>query len=160
MRETVKVAVDGISLGDVQVKRVLCTRNLGVQMDASISMENHVVNICKVCNYYLIWIKRIRHVLRPYAAKALVQALVISRLDYCKGLLVGLSCKLIQKLQRVMNMAARVITCATRATPSTQLLQELHWLLIKERICLKIAVTVFKSLPGAAPCYISDILTL
>ena len=82
--------------------------------------------------------------LTPYAAKAIVQALVISRLDYCNGLLVGLSYKLIHKLQRVMNMAARVITCATRDTPSIQLLQELHWLPMEERICLKIAVTVYK----------------
>ena len=159
-RNSTKVAVDGISLGDAHVKRVPCARNLGVQMDASISMENHIVSICKVCYYYLKWIKRIRHVLTPYAAKAIVQALVISRLDYCNGLLVGLSCKLIQKLQRVMNMAARVITCATRDTPSIQLLQELHWLPMDERICFKIAVMVYKSLQGTAPCYISDLLTL
>ena len=86
-------------------------------------------------------------------AKATVQALVISRLDYYNGLLVALSCKLMQKLQRVMNMAAHVI-------PSIQLLQELHWLPIEERICFKIAVTVYKSLQGAAPCYVSELLTL
>ena len=57
-------------------------------------------------------------------------------------------------------MAARVITCATRDTPSIQLLQELHWLPMDERICFKIAVMVYKSLQGTAPCYISDLLTL
>ena len=50
-RNSTKVVVDDISLGDAHVKRVPCARNLVVQMDASISMENHIVSICKVCYY-------------------------------------------------------------------------------------------------------------
>ena len=54
-----------------------------------------------------------------------------------------------------MNMAA-----ATRDIPSTQPLQELRWLPIEKRICFKIEVMVYKPLKEAAPCYITDLLTL
>ena len=42
----------------------------------------------------------------------IVQTLVISRLDYCKSLIGGLSATLTKRLQRVHNAAARVIAKA------------------------------------------------
>ena len=45
---------------------------------------------------------------------SLVNALVISRLDHCNSLLIGLPHYELQKLQKVFNTAARIVTTRTR----------------------------------------------
>ena len=54
---------------------------------------------------------RIRPCLSIDSTKTLVHVLVMSRLDHCNSLLYGLPDYPIQRLQYVMNAAAKVITC-------------------------------------------------
>ena len=154
-----KVSCDSLLLGDSTITRVNRVRNLGVIMDSALNLEEHVINICRTCYFYLSWIRKVRHILTPSSAKAIVQALVLSRLDYCNALLIGLPNKLLDKLQRVMNMSARVITNSSHDASITQLLKDLHWLPIRDRIHFKIAVNVFRSIKGLAPGYITDMIS-
>ena len=62
------------------------------------------------------------------AAKTLVQALVLSKMDYCNSLILGAPNYLIQKVQRVQNMACRIIIQSKKNEHITQYLIELHWL--------------------------------
>jgi len=71
-------------------------------------------------------------------ATSIAVALVQSRLDYANSLLYHTSAYNINKLQRVQNMAARLVL------PNSQLhkadiLFRLHWLPISKRIEFKIA---------------------
>ena len=52
----------------------------------------------------------IRNVLSKNAAEKLIHAFVTSRLDYCNALLSGYLDKALNKLQLVLNMAARILT--------------------------------------------------
>ena len=61
-------------------------RNLDVIIDSSLTMEAHVNNVCKLCYIQLRNITKIRRYLTTEATKRLIQALVISRLDYCNVL--------------------------------------------------------------------------
>ena len=70
----------------------------------------------------------------------LVQALVLSKVDYCNSLLLGSSQYNIRKLQRLQNMCARIIYRACKYDHITPLLMELHWLKIEEWIEYKVAV--------------------
>ena len=74
----------------------------------------------------------------------LVQALVLSKVDYCNSLLLGLSQYNIKKLQRLQNMCARIIYRSHKYDHITPFLKELHWLKIEERIEYKVAVLVYK----------------
>ena len=56
------------------------------------------------------------------STKTLVHALVTSRLDHCNALLYGLPDYLIQRLQYVINAAAKVITCKRKFDHVTPLL--------------------------------------
>ena len=55
-------------------------------------------------------ISYIRNLLTTDAAHTLVRSRVISRLDYCNSLLVGLTERVLDKLQRVQMSAARVVS--------------------------------------------------
>ena len=62
-------------------------------------------------------------------------------------------------LQRVQNAAAKVIKQKRKYDHVTPLLHELHWLPIEDRITFKISLFVYKSLNGAGPVYLRDLLS-
>ena len=60
--------------------------------------------------YYIRDIRRIRHLLPLSTVTALAISLVSSKLDYCNSLYSGISQTNLNKLQRIQNSLARVIT--------------------------------------------------
>ena len=66
-------------------------------------------------------------------------AIVTSRIDYCNSLLHGASAKNLNKLQRIQNRAARIVCNVGRgqAAYSRDLLIDLHWLPVRQRIDYK-----------------------
>ena len=82
---------------------------------------------------------------------------MISRLDHRNSLLIGLPQYELQKLQKVFNTAARIVTRTRPDAHITPLLKSLHWLPIEARLQFKI--TVFKALSNIdAPIYIKELL--
>ena len=79
-------------------------------------------------------------------------------LDYGNALLAGLPPEHLKKLQRIQNIAARIITFTPRRGHITPILKQLHWLPIKHRIEFKILLHVFRCINGTAPRYLADIL--
>jgi len=79
----------------------------------------------------------------------------------CKSVLAGVPRtvkKLTDKLQRVLNVAAHVITGSWKFDRGlSQILhEELHWLDVPNRVFFKLAVTVHRCLNGRAPPCLSD----
>ena len=62
------------------------TRNLGIIMDANFTLSSHVNDLCKKAFFFINSIDRIRKYLPLDPLKRLVNALVISHLDYCNSL--------------------------------------------------------------------------
>ena len=69
----------------------------------------------------------------------MVNALVLSRLDYCNSLFVGLPGDFLKRLQHVQNSAARTVLNLPRREPVRRHLKFLGWLPIPERAELKVA---------------------
>ena len=137
-----------------------CVRNLGVLFDDKLNYHQHIKSVCAKAYYQLHLIGRVRRYINEDATRALVQANVTSRLDYCNSLLLGLPDTLINQLQRVQKSAARLNKGAKRRDHVTPLLEELHWLLIRFRVIrFKLILLIFKCLNDeSAPPYLSDII--
>jgi len=92
-------------------------------------------------------------------AQILVHALVTSRIDYCNGLLANAPSIWTDKLQRVLNAAARVDTNTRKFDRwLTSILHDyLHWLDLPRPVLFKICVMVYKSLHGMAPKYLAEL---
>ena len=123
------------------------------------SLEQHVQNVCKTAFYHIRNIAKIRNCLTQKDNEALVHAFISSKLDNYNSLLSELPQYQIDKLQRVQNAAARLVTRTRKFDSITPVLKQLHWLPVKQRISYKILLLIFKALYGIAPRYISDLLT-
>ena len=69
----------------------------------------HLESIVSCCYHQLRRIRQVCRLVGQDVAQQLVSAFILSRLDYCNSLLSCLPRSSIQPLQRVMNVAARVI---------------------------------------------------
>lgn len=116
-------------------------------------------NICATCYYHLHNLSAIRGTLTREAAEKMVHAFISSRLDCGNALLYKLPNRLIQRLQRVQNTAARTVTRPSRHASITSILQKLHWLPVAARIEFKICTLTWKALHGRAPIYIRELIT-
>ncbi|KAM9502200.1 uncharacterized protein ACWYII_000077 [Salvelinus alpinus] len=84
-------------------------KNLGVILDNTLSFSTNIKAVARSCRFMLYNIRRVRPCLTQEAAQVLIQALVISRLDYCNSLLAGLPACAIKPLQLIQNAAARLV---------------------------------------------------
>ena len=73
-----------------------------------------------------------------------VIALLMTHLDYANSILAGLPKANIHQLQRVQNMAARIVLHRSKHESASKCLEELHWLPIQYRINFKVVTLVFK----------------
>ena len=90
--------------------------------------------------------------------KQLVTSLVLSRIDYCNVVLVGLPASTIAPLQRVQNAAARLVLRLDRRSHITPALRELHWLPVKYRVMFKVAVFMHQVTAQRCPSYVADLV--
>ena len=86
----------------------------------------------------------------------LVTSYILSQLDYCNCLLMGIPNSVIQPLQKIENFDARLVLLAPHHHHSTPLLEKLHWLSISE--CVKYKVACFSVINGSGPAYPSELL--
>lgn len=145
-----------INLNSNNIQSSQNVRNLGVLFDSEMSMSSHVSMLCKNVYFQLRKIGNIRTFLNENVTKTLVISLILSKLDYCNALLAGLPNDIIQRLQLVQNNAARLVFKKRKYDSVTPLLQELHWLPIKQRIDFKICVMCYKALNNMAPGYLCN----
>ncbi len=105
-------------------------------------------SIFQVCRFAL---HNIRPFVMEHAAQLLVQALVISRLDYSNALLAGLPSNTIIPLQRIQNAAARLVFNEPKKAHVTPLFVSLHWLPVAARIKFKTLMLAYRTTTGSAP---------
>ena len=73
--------------------------------------------------------------------------------NYCNSVLAGIPSQLQDRLQSVLNAAARLVFSARRSERITPLLRELHWLRVLERVTFRLCVLVYRCIHDTAPSY-------
>ena len=150
---------DVMQAGSSVIKPAVVVRDLGVLLDAQLSMREHISRTAQVCFFHLRRLRSIRQLLGRDVTLKLVVALVFSRLDYCNAVLAGLPAVSLAPLQRVLHAAARLVNGLRPHDHITSALKELHWLPIAQRIDYKLCLLVHKSVIGNAPAYLTNLLT-
>ncbi|PIK52476.1 hypothetical protein BSL78_10634 [Apostichopus japonicus] len=147
-----------LTVGKDSINISSTVRNLGAYFDQTMSLENHVTNLCRSANWQLRKISLMRNYLDNKTCEILVHAFVTSKLDFLNSLLFGLPDSTIKKLQKIQNTAARIVKRKGRKCRTTPLLKELHWLPISYRIQYKILLLTFCAHHLERPVYLSQLL--
>ena len=154
-----RLPVAGPIIGSSSIEPSSSARDLGVFIDSDLSMETQVKRTVSRCFGTLRQLRAIRRQVPTAVFQSLIVALILSRLDYCNSMLVGLPANLIRRLQSVQNAAARLIFGIRRSEHITDALASLHWLRVSERILFKVAVLTYRAVNGTAPVYLSSYFT-
>jgi len=151
-----QIPQSGLQIGADVIAPSAAVRDLGIYLDADVSMTTHVSRVVSGCFAVLRQLRSIRQSVTRQVFVSLVVSLVLSRLDYGNATLAGITDKLFGRLQSVLNAAARLINASSRTVHVTPLLHDLHWLRFPERVDYKLAVLVYRCLNGLAPSYLAD----
>ena len=147
-----------ITIDNAQIPFKQSVKNLGFTLDCHLTMNAHVSNIARTCDFELRRLASIRRFLTSTATATLVSAFVLSRIYYCNSLLFGSTHDVTSHLQRMQNYAARVILRLSKSSSITIHLKSLHWLLVKVRSTYKIACLCYHCHSSTAPSYVTGML--
>ena len=99
--------LDVLQINSIAANEVV--NNLGVYLDPELLMERQVNKLCQVCYFHLRHLRTVRRSLTKESLLTLMHAFITSRVDHCNGVLYGSNGYLLDRLQSVLNSAARLI---------------------------------------------------
>ncbi len=149
-----------IQLGSSIITPSTSVRSLGVIFDDQLTFKEHIAKTARSCRFALHNIRKTRPFLTEHAAQLLVQALVVSRLDYCNALLAGLPSNTIKPLQMIQNAVVRLVFNEPKRAHVTPLFISLHWLPVAACIKFKTLMLAYRTTTGSAPSYFHSLLRI
>ena len=147
-----------IDVNGEEITRADHTRYLGAYLDQKLDFKLHIQAKSRAAILNVLRIKAARKYLTRSACNKLMVSLVLSHLDYANSLLGGLLKASIAKLQRIQNIAARIVLNKGKYDSATSCLEQLHWLPIMYRIEYKIITLVHRCLHQATPPYLTRLV--
>lgn len=153
-----KFIAPSIHVNGHSVNSSTVVRNIGVMMNSTASPDSHISSICKSAYLHIRNISRLRKYLHQDSLEKVIHAFISTKLDYCNSMLCGASAYQISRLQRIQNIAARLLTGTPIYEPITPILFSLHWLPVKFRIKFKVLTLVHKSVHCSAPLYLTELI--
>ena len=160
MSTTQKIDNITIRIGSENIIPAEHVRYIGFLMDKFCKNIKHINYLSFLLCHQLRNFQNIRGKLNFDTAKTVVQALILSKLDYCNSLLVGTPQCHLSKLQCVQNMACRVVCDLRKYDHVSASMYSLHWLKVRECITYKIAYLVHCCKMGSALQYLIDVLPI
>ena len=85
-KNRIKASTKRLQVGETVVESAASARNLGVTIDESLSLYQHIAEVVRGCRYAIKELWHIRKYLTVDTAKIIVLALIISKLDFCSSL--------------------------------------------------------------------------
>ena len=134
---------------------------LGVKFDQNLSFDTQVTDIVTTTLYHLKNISKIKRYLTASEVEIVIHAFLTNKLDYCNSILFGINQATLSKLQSVQNKAARIVLgLSPFAHVTDEMLSDLHWLKVDQRIIFKILLYVHKFFLNIAPHWFSQQLII
>ena len=116
-----------LHLGDTSIRRVHSSKSLGVYKDERLSWDAHIEYISKRVSSAIGGLKQMRSLVPFDTALTIYNSLIQPMFDYCDVVWDNLSITATQRLQKLQNRAARVITQQGYDARSNDIRNQLGW---------------------------------
>ena len=132
---------------------------LGVQIDSELKWREHITFAIGKISRAMDMLKYAKKYLPLDIVRNMYTSIVEPHFRNCCSVWGCCGETLLDKLQKLQNRVARIVTNSSYDASSLPLIGSLGWLTIKEMIEFKTATTVYKSLHGLAPEYMRQMFT-
>ncbi|XP_028412099.1 uncharacterized protein LOC114534825 [Dendronephthya gigantea] len=140
-----------------QIEKVESTKSLGLSIDENLTWKKHIDDISKKVSSGISALKRIRSFVNQDTAVRVYQGLIEPYFSYCAPVWDGIGSKLSDKLQKLQNRAARVITCSPYDASSSSVLEKLGWNNLHVNRKMQKAILMYKVRNNLTPMYLQDL---
>ena len=144
-------------IGNSQVENVDRTKYLGVIIDRNLDWKEHVNNLRTKVSRAIGFLKYSRKFLPQNTLSAMYRGIVEPHFRFCCSVWGCCGVTKLQTLQKLQNRAARIVTKSRFDTPAMALIRSLDWPTVNDIIRSETATTMYKSLNGLVPEYLSDL---
>ena len=122
-----------INTGGKNLRRVSKTKSLGILMDENLNWNDQIDNISKKASKGIGILRRAKNYISQQSLLTIYQSLVQPYFDYCSLVWGNCNQTCNDKLQKLHNRAARVITGDTCDVRSSKILLKLRWETLDKR---------------------------
>jgi hypothetical protein len=151
-----KCSASHLTIGGTIIPFSSTVRDLGVTLDPTLDLKCHISNVCAKSYVRLRLVSRLRKSVSPSQYAMLTNALVISNMEYCTSIFLGLPQAALNRLQQVINATFRSVH-RLRKFDHISDSQRMHGCRkIEERITLRAAMIIFTALRHSSPKYVSQ----
>ena len=135
-----------LNVNDVSIRPEKKVKILGVFLDPTLTWETHVAHIVRRTNAILVSLYKIRHHLSPELLKILIQTHIFPHLQFCSSVWGGAASCRLDRLQKVIHFAARLVSGLRRHDHVTPTLRALGWSSVRTMVVRRDAVNVYRGL--------------
>ena len=134
-----------LSINNVPINRVSSVKSLGVLIDENLTWQTHIDKLSKKIASGIGAIKRVRTFVPPATLLYIYSALIQPHFDYCNLVWGNCGKTLSDRLQKLQNRAARVLTFSSYDTDAKSLIRQLGWKDLCTQRQIQKALMVYKS---------------
>ena len=145
-----------VTVNGASVKQVKSSKTLGITLDENLTWRNHVDAITKKISSGIGALKRVRGLIDQETANKAYQGFIEPYFSYCATVWDGLGDTLSDRLQKLQNRAARVITRSSYDISSNLPLDQLKSNNLSVNRQNQKAILMFKTLSGQTPQYLHE----
>ena len=142
--------------GDI-IQQVSSVKSLGVHIDENLSWTIHIEKIVKKIASGIGAIERCRPFVNLTTLETVFNALVQPYFNYCSEVWGHCNKSLSNKLQKLQNRAARILTFSSYDSSADPLFERLNWKRLDIQRQIQLTTMVYKSIHGLAPNYLGSL---
>ena len=135
-------------------------KKLGVVFDSALSWDSHVSELSRRCMGVLTGLSHVRHCVPDGIIKTLVTALVLSQVRYCLSVYGNGSQKNFDRVQKILNFAARVIFGRRKFDHVSDLRERLGWMTPRQMAECQMLTLAHKVLCHDEPDVLANLFVL
>ena len=151
---------NSIDILNENIKMKSTIKCIGYIIDHQLNMKQQISETIKKSNFALHCVSKIRQFLDIHSTQIIINALVISKLEYNLELLYNIKQMDVERLEKILRKSIRLIFNLKKKDSVTAYMKKINWLPIAERIKIKNIKIIHNSLCCQEPQYIRDLFEM
>lgn len=152
--------VHNVCINGSIIERVHSMKYLGIIIDDKLNFNEQIDSVAKKSAMKINLLKRISKRLTFPTKKIVYNTIISPNFEYCSTLYLNCTKEKLSKLQLLQNRAMRIILKCDYRTHRIDMLNDLGWMSISQRIRYNTLVMIFKINHGLVPPYMHNNITL